>query len=271
MTTLTNLRARRHARLVGRRAVKYTAHGWPVAALAVPGRKRDCPCGSDCEAPHLVSKPVRTPDRAEQTWSTGHPWDIALVTADFDVVELPATSGAALHAQLATSCPTMTVWRGRRWYFITETGAIDTAQVAAAGGSLHTGIDSWVAAPPTRVPPDGLRYWVVSPSHTGWHPYRRVDAIDRVLLGPAPVIDSRERQRPRRLSGAAPEEIGGRERAMPRVARAPHGRRHDRRGSTMSLLLCRIRDVFGRMRFIVSVARPTRDKPVSRNRSARNE
>lgn len=181
MTTLTTLRTRRHARLVSRQVLEYTAHRWPVAALAVPDPHAGCPCGSSCAAPHLASTPIRSPEPVDRIWAPRHRWDIALVAADFDIVELPPTSGAALHQFLVTSCPTMTVWRGRRWYFVVEADTVPAANVDAAGGHLHTGADAWVPAPPTRLAPGGRLYWVVNPLHTRWRPYRRGDAIDNVL------------------------------------------------------------------------------------------
>jgi hypothetical protein len=103
------------------------------------------------------------------------------VTEGFDVVELPAEYGALLHHQLKQTCPTAMAPLQRRWLFFLVPGSIPAAQVAAAGGVLHSGADGWVPAPGTRLETTGRIRWLVHPYLTGWRPYRRRDAVDQVF------------------------------------------------------------------------------------------
>lgn len=167
---------------ITKKAIEYADHGWPVAALAVP-RGSSCPCGERHAKPHLASETVTSPKQAATIWSTGHEWDVALMCSEFDIVDLPTHYGAPLYNKLVTACPTMTVFKGRRWSFIVETGSFPRSMVAAAGGSLHTGADEWAAAAPSRLDGIGHLYWVVGPLNTLWQPFRRSDAVDQVFHG----------------------------------------------------------------------------------------
>lgn len=165
---------------IAERAAEYTAHGWPVAALAVPWGPQ-CPCGCASTEPHLASDTVTGPDEAARVWAPGHGWAIALVTSWFDVVDLPARYGAMLNQKLITTCPTATVRRGRRWHFVVEQGSFAAGMVEAAGGVLHSGPDDWIAASPTRTEATGRIGWVVHPLLTRWQPYKRGDLVDVVF------------------------------------------------------------------------------------------
>jgi hypothetical protein len=181
-----------HARRFRRRAMEYAAHGWPVAPLAVQRFGR-CQCErGDCVEPHLLDgdTTVTGPAQAEETWAADG-WGIALVTSQFDVLDLPAQYGAPLHHQLNTRCPTATAPRHRHWHFVMTPGSVDADLVTTAGGVLHSGPDAWIPASPTRTAATGRIGWIVQPVQTGWRPYRRSDAIASLLLG----------SRDRRVSG----------------------------------------------------------------------
>jgi hypothetical protein len=172
---------RRHGLRVFERAVRYAANGWPVAALAVP-RYGVCPCDlGDCVEPHLVGETIRNGFVAAGVWKA-YPWEIALVTADFDVMDLPPEYGALLNHQLKATCPTAMAPARRRWWFFLEPRSIEPDRVAAAGGVLHAGSDDWVPAPGTQIDGSGRIRWLVHPHLTDWRPYRRRDPIDAVFL-----------------------------------------------------------------------------------------
>ncbi|TDO54559.1 bifunctional DNA primase/polymerase-like protein [Kribbella sp. VKM Ac-2527] len=174
---------RRHAQRVFERATRYAANGWPVAPLAVP-RHGVCPCDlGDCVDPHLVGEPIRNGFLAAGAWRAC-PWDIALVTADFDVVDLPPEYGALLNQLLKATCPTAMAPARRRWWFFLAPGSISPDQVSQAGGVLHSGADGWVPAPGTVLDGSGRIRWLVHPHLTAWQPYERRDPIDLVLGAP---------------------------------------------------------------------------------------
>lgn len=177
---------RDRSRHITKQALQYTNHGWPVAALAVP-KGTACPCGDEHAEPHLVSETIDAPKTAAGIWSDGHPWDVALVCRDFDVVELPTEYGAPLYNRLVTTCPTMTVYRGRRWSFVVEAGSFPRDMITRAGGQLHSGPGQWAAAAPSRIDGVGSLYWVVGPLNTRWQPYRRTDAVDSVFRDRGPT------------------------------------------------------------------------------------
>jgi len=162
------------------RAVRYVVNGWPVAPLAIP-RHGGCVCQRACVDPHLVGEVVRDAARAEAIWREC-PWDIALITEGFDVVDVPPEYGALLNQLLKTACPTAMAPAHRRWWFFLVPGSIPAAKVAAAGGVLHSGADDWVPAPGTVLESSGRIRWLVHPHLTGWQPYRRRDPIDLVFL-----------------------------------------------------------------------------------------
>lgn len=170
------------------RAVEYASHGWPVAPLAVPHHGH-CPCErGTCVSPHLADIDIVSEGSQLGVTDTGdvariwqRPWSIALVASEFDIVELPSNLGAPLNHKLLTTCPTATAPRGRRWYFVMETGSIDRELVTAAGGRLHSGPGAWVPASPTWTEDTGRVGWVVEPHMTRWQPYRRLDLIDMVF------------------------------------------------------------------------------------------
>jgi hypothetical protein len=181
------------------RAMEYAAHGWPVAALAVP-RAGVCPCTAmseepkgphgGCVDPHLVTGRVVTdPDDAEREWAD-HGWAIALVTSRFDVLDLPPSHGAPLNHRLTTRCPTAMAPRLRRWHFVLAPGSIspDTAaQVSAIGGLIRTGPNDWLPASPTWTEETGRTGWVVAPKLTQWQPFRPYDDIAGLFAGsPSP-------------------------------------------------------------------------------------
>lgn len=168
-----------------RRAIEYADHGWPVAALAVPWGAW-CPCGGrKCAAPHLVSDAITTTAEAERGWPSGHQWDIAFVTSQFDVVDLPAAIGAELHSKLITRCPTATAGyaakNSRRWHFVVETGAFPAEEVERVQGVLHSGQDDWIAASPTRTQDSGRVGWIVEPVTSHWEPCTKAVVLDKVF------------------------------------------------------------------------------------------
>jgi Bifunctional DNA primase/polymerase, N-terminal len=175
-------------------AIAYASHGWPVAPLAVP-TDAGCPCGGDCHAMHVLdehSAGITSERVAERVWADDA-WQIAVVTARFDVVDLPGTYGSRIHGQLKTRCPTATARPGRRlgwmlepgpvrWHHYLQSGTVDADKVAAAGGRLHSGPNDWIAAPPSRTPATGRVSWVVPPRQARWTPYRRLDVFDQLDL-----------------------------------------------------------------------------------------
>lgn len=166
------------------RAIEYTNHGWPVAALAVPWGDW-CPCGKSCTDPHLVSEEIVSPEEASRVWAKGHLWDIAFVTSRFDVVDLPGWIGAELHGKLITRCPTATAGYAprhtRRWQFIVETGALSMDEMEWVGGVVHSGPDDWIAASPTRTEESGRVGWIVDPVTAHWRPCTAEVVLDRVM------------------------------------------------------------------------------------------
>jgi hypothetical protein len=107
-----------------------------------------------------------------------HGWDIALIAARFEVMELPAEYGALLNHTLKARCPTAMLPAHRRWWFFLEPGSVDADRVTAADGVLHR---DWVPAPGTRLESTGRIRWLVHPYLTGWRPYRPYHPIDAVL------------------------------------------------------------------------------------------
>ena len=169
----------RRTRKVRERAVRYAVNGWPVAPLAVQ-RHGICLCARDCADPHLVGEVVHEGSRADAVWQGG-PWEIALVTERFDVVDLPPEYGALLNHQLKAICPTAMAPVRRRWWFFVVAGSIPGAQVRGAGGVLHSGAGDWVPAPETWLESTGRIRWLVHPYLTGWRPYQRRDPVDQVF------------------------------------------------------------------------------------------
>ncbi|MGH3973380.1 MAG: hypothetical protein ACRDS9_08640 [Pseudonocardiaceae bacterium] len=167
-------------------AAEYVAHDWPVARLAVPRNGR-CHCGGRCAQPHLVDdEPVRTADEAEGDWSG---YEIAFLTRQFEVLDLPAYPGVALNGALTNRCPTAVARPGRRfdtllepgpvrWHFYLTPGSVDAEKVASVGGTLHHGPDGWVAAPPSRTPTTGRLRWNVHPMQTQWRTHRPTSIFD---------------------------------------------------------------------------------------------
>jgi hypothetical protein len=155
------------------RALEYVDHGWPVAALAVPWGNY-CPCGEGCSRPHLASEVIVSAQKAASIWAKGHRWDIAFVTSEFDVVDVPGRVGALLHSKLITKCPTATAGYAardaRRWHFVVEAGALPPDEVARLDGVVHSGPDDWIAASPTRTPETGRVGWIVEPIASHWTP-----------------------------------------------------------------------------------------------------
>lgn len=187
---------RRYARKLRERAIRYAEHGWPVAPLAVP-RYGFCPCRQgDCVDPHLAGEVVRGAGQADAVWSED-PWDIALMTEYFDVVDVPPRFGAPLNHLLKTTCPTAMAPARRRWWFFLVPGSMSPATVAAADGVLHTGPTGWVPAPGTHTDTTGRIRWLTHPYLTHWHPYQRRDPIDQIFephqpplaAMPAPLAD----------------------------------------------------------------------------------
>ncbi|MFC0627221.1 hypothetical protein [Kribbella deserti] len=163
-------------------AVEYVEHGWPVARLAIP-RHGVCPCrhGADCLDPHLLDgRVVEDPNEAAAAWSF-KPWGIALVTARFDVIELPAAFGAPLHHRLKESCPTSIAPRTRRWSFFLTPFSVPASQLDPIGGRLRSGPKAWVTAPGTFTESHGRTRWLVPPYVTAWQAHQRTDAFDDIL------------------------------------------------------------------------------------------
>jgi len=167
-------------------AAEYLAQNWPVARLAVP-RKGRCQCGGRCTEAHLLDgEPIRTADEAEQHWGN---YEIAFLTCQFDVLDLPAHPGVALNGTLTNRCPTAVARPGRRfgtllepgpvrWHFYLSPGSVDAEKVARVGGTLHHGPDGWIAAPPSCTPSTGRVRWNVHPMQTQWRTYSPTSIFD---------------------------------------------------------------------------------------------
>lgn len=163
--------------------MRYVENGWSVAPLAVP-RDGVCLCvRGDCVDPHLVGPVVRSVRQAEAIWGE-HPWEIALITDSYDVVDLPPKYGALLNQLLKATCPTAMAPLHRRWWFFVAPQSIPGTQIEAAGGILHTTPSDWLPAPGTSTDTTGRIRWLVHPHQTRWHPYHRRDPMDLVLPGP---------------------------------------------------------------------------------------
>lgn len=175
-------------------AVEYVTHGWPVAPLAVPDAD-GCSCGGRCPSMHPLSAyadGITTQTIAARVW-TADSWPIAVVTAHFEVLDVPGTLGSRIHGQLKTRCPTATTRPGRRfgwilepgpvrWQLYLQPGSVDPAKVSGAGGTLHAGPDGWTPAPPSHTPATGRVRWVVPPGQARWTPYQRLDVFDTLGL-----------------------------------------------------------------------------------------
>ena len=169
-----------------RAAAEYLARDWPVARLAVPRNGR-CECGEDCYEAHLIDdQPVQTATEAEQNWGE---FEIAIMTSQFEVLDLPAYPGVALNAAVTNRCPTAVARPGRRfdtlmeagpvrWHFYLSPGSVDPDKVTKVGGRLHHGPDDWIAAPPSRTPVCGRVRWNVHPMQTQWRTYRPTSIFD---------------------------------------------------------------------------------------------
>jgi hypothetical protein len=171
---------------LARLAAEYVAHGWPTVRLAVP-HDGQCQCGGDCTEPHLVDgEPFRTADNAERGWGD---YEVAFLTSQFEVLDLPAYPGVALNAALTNRCPTTVARPGRRfdtilepgpvrWHFYLSPGVVDAEKATHVGGSLHHGPDGWIAAPPSRTPSTGRVRWKVHPMQTQWRTYSPTSTFD---------------------------------------------------------------------------------------------
>jgi hypothetical protein len=133
-----------------------------------------------CIDPHLAGPVVRSVAQAQAIWSE-HPWDIALITDTYDVVDIPPRYGALLNQLLKATCPTAMAPAGRRWWFFVTAGSIPAARITAANGVLHTGPADWIPAPGTVTASTGRIRWLVDPQLTRWQPYQRRDPIDVVF------------------------------------------------------------------------------------------
>lgn len=134
----------------------------------------------DCVDPHLAGPVVRSVAHADAVWRE-HPWDIALITDSYDVVDVPPEYGALLNQLLKATCPTAMAPSRRRWWFFVVPGSVPAAQVEAAGGLLHSGPADWLPAPGTSTESTGRVRWLVHPHLTSWRAYLRRDPIDVVL------------------------------------------------------------------------------------------
>lgn len=182
---------------LARIAAEYLAHDWPVARLAV---RRDgrCQCGGSCSQPHpLDEKPIRTADEAERDWGE---FEIAFLTGQFEVLDVPAYPGAALNSGLTSRCPTAVARPGRRfdtllepgpvrWHFYLSPGSVDVEKATHAGGILHHGPEGWIAAPPSRTPSTGRVRWNVHPLQTQWRTHSPTSMFD--MLGIASGVSGR--------------------------------------------------------------------------------
>ena len=174
---------------LARIAAEYLAHGWPAVRLAVPRGGR-CQCGGGSKESHLVDgDPFRTADDAEQDWGD---YEIAFSTSRFEVLDLPAYPGVVLNAALTSRCPTAVARPGRRfdtllepgpvrWHFYLSPGSVETEQGTCLGGTVHHGLDGWIAAPPSRTPSTGRVRWNVHPMQTQWRTHRPRSMFD--MLG----------------------------------------------------------------------------------------
>lgn len=177
-------------RRAARIAAEYLAHDWPVARLAAP-RDGRCQCGGSCSQPHLLDEePIRTADEAKRRWGDH---EVALLTREFEVLDLPAYPGVALNSVLTNQCPTAIARPGRRfdtlfepgpvrWHFYLPPGSADEENVNRFGGTLHHGSDDWIAAPPSRTPTTGRIRWNVHPVQTQWRTHRPTSLLDSLRI-----------------------------------------------------------------------------------------
>jgi hypothetical protein len=160
-------RISRRTRQLRKLALQYVEHGWPIA----------------CVEPNLLwaQLPVITTSAAVASAFESERSAIALLTYDFDVVEVPAQFGAPLHQQLKPQCPTALAPASRRWQYFVAPGSIPGGLIEAAGGGVFTGPTNWVVSPGTYTEPTGRIRWLTPPYLTHWQPYQRHDAIDAVF------------------------------------------------------------------------------------------
>ncbi len=136
---------------------------------------------------HLLDgEPVTTVSEADQDWGD---YEIAFLTREFEVLDLPAYPGVALNGALMNRCPTAVARPGRRfdtllepgpvrWHFYLSSGSVDAKKVARLGGTLHHGADDWIAAPPSWTRSTGRVRWNVHPMQNQWRTHRHTSIVD---------------------------------------------------------------------------------------------
>jgi hypothetical protein len=191
-----------HIRLK-RAAMRFAGHGWPITPGA-PLRAGRFDCGRPgCHTrtchPALErwdQAPCCDPGAAAAWWSQAS-YSVLLPTGIvFDVLEVPATAGAA--ALGATPAPARFGQYGPvaatpdgRWMFLVQPGERLVPPLARWRDLVHHAVGSWIPAPPTRLAEGRVR-WVIAPGEVGWRlPESRLvqHCLARVRTGsrPSPV------------------------------------------------------------------------------------
>jgi hypothetical protein len=142
-------------------ATYYASVGWPIFPL-VPGEKRPATTNGLHDA---------TTDLAQiGAWWGSNPWyNIGVATGHrFDVIDLDGEPGFIGYAQICEESglrpqPLATVWTGNagRHLYVPPTGRGNFAGLRP--GLDYRGLGGYVIAPPSRLSPDGRRYYWISP------------------------------------------------------------------------------------------------------------
>ncbi|MBX6356968.1 MAG: bifunctional DNA primase/polymerase [Micromonosporaceae bacterium] len=183
---------------LGRAALRYAGHGWPVTPGAYRAGDRFA-CGrAGCPTtachPALVSWAQAATDdpRTVAGWWRDTAYTVLLATGRaFDVVEVPAYLGAPTVASWASrcwpaeACGPVAVSPTGRWMFLVRPGEPLRPELDGRLDVVRHGHGSWVPAPPTRLLEGPVR-WAVPPEKTGWRlpdPYLVQEALVTALSG----------------------------------------------------------------------------------------
>lgn len=156
---------------LGRAALRFAAHGWDV----IPGA---CYTGSRfaCGRPGCHTTACHP---ALERWAEAASHDLATVAGwwrqaphavllatgrAFDVIEVPAYLAGPCFDQVRG--PVAVAPTGS-WMFFVRRGEPLRPELDGRLDVLRHGRDSWVPAPPTRLPEGPVR-WAVPPEETGW-------------------------------------------------------------------------------------------------------
>ncbi len=187
-----------------RAAYRYARHGWPV----LPGAYLDADrfrCGPICPtvACHPALDQWLGAGSHRQTdiddWWSAQPFSVLLTTGTvFDVIEVPATVGAAAAAR--TPPGPIAITPTGRWMFFVAAGETLSPDFDDHYDVVAHSHGSWVPAPPTRTP-HGRLHWHTPPTWSQWRlpdPY----AVQAVL-----AAHLRPLGRPTRVGRALPRPI----------------------------------------------------------------